>query len=896
LKKRLKAVSAAALFALPVCAHAVVGVEQIEAGLVGGSDPNYTFSEYAPIDFAGSSTNAGTGTFSGITFRAVDTANDTNTANGHAYTVATYFYASSTAAYPYVNNVYCEEANDFLINSVMTQDGTGLGPLPGGFATGIQVVNNSWDSTYQYSNGTMDAPANLDAMRRFDYMVNASDVLSVAGVAGYGGSTPLLWASYNTIGVAGYQGFNPQNSPTKQHVDLYDPGLEASFGTGLVSGFGAALYGNAQSAGQTAAEHSYVMRSLLFTGTDKTVYTNPGGGSLGGMDPGYGAGEPNYDTSLGILQAGQRSLLTISSNAATGTPATVQEGWATGTVANGTQDVVLFQSANALTGITASLNWNVTSQTQTSNGTTYINTSNAALIFPNLTFEVRPVTYNSSSGQYVLGASESNALFHSSVSGDNTQYIYTTTGLPAGTYALLITGDSALPATVGVSYLLSGSFATQWNSSSGGSWGTTSLWTNGIPNGPAAQANFLSLPGITAAATITIDGDRTVGQMTFNNSNAYTIAQGTVPVGEYGWININDTGDSTGTPNPLLLVQRGNQTISAPLNLTNGVMTNISGGASLTLSGAIRGNGNLTKIGTGTLTLSNTESYANTYVNGGTLILSPAGSFTGGSVTVNSGGTLNFAASSSSGIFARNLTEPLNINTSGSAVVAPATATANRQLIITTGGLSISGSLNNWTGKLDLTNNDLDIPTGNLATLTNQLKQGYNSGNWNGTGGILSSSAATNTAHLTTLGIILNTTNGTTPLYSTGTPLGAFDGTSPAATDVLIKYTYYGDTNLDGKVDGSDYARIDNGVLMNLTGWYNGDFNYDGVINGSDYTLIDNAYNTQGAQLSVELAAAFSSAETTGTAPVPEPTSVATTLLCLGLLRRRTLHATTRAR
>ena len=63
---------------------------------------------------------------------------------------------------------------------------------------------------------------------------------------------------------------------------------------------------------------------------------------------------------------------------------------------------------------------------------------------------------------------------------------------------------------------------------------------------------------------------------------------------------------------------------------------------------------------------------------------------------------------------------------------------------------------------------------------------------------------------------------------------------------MLVRYTFYGDANLDGHVDGSDYSLIDNGALLHLTGWQNGDFNYDGVINGSDYTLIDNAYNTQG--------------------------------------------------
>jgi hypothetical protein len=78
------------------------------------------------------------------------------------------------------------------------------------------------------------------------------------------------------------------------------------------------------------------------------------------------------------------------------------------------------------------------------------------------------------------------------------------------------------------------------------------------------------------------------------------------------------------------------------------------------------------------------------------------------------------------------------------------------------------------------------------------------------------------------------------------TGLSTFDGLTVTGTDVLMKFTYYGDANLDGKVDGSDYSKIDNGYLTHGTGWSNGDFNYDGVVNGSDYTLIDNAFNTQG--------------------------------------------------
>ena len=78
-----------------------------------------------------------------------------------------------------------------------------------------------------------------------------------------------------------------------------------------------------------------------------------------------------------------------------------------------------------------------------------------------------------------------------------------------------------------------------------------------------------------------------------------------------------------------------------------------------------------------------------------------------------------------------------------------------------------------------------------------------------------------------------------------------FDGEPVGDTDVLIKYTFYGDTNLDGLVNAADYTALDNGFNTQsgptpLTGWRNGDFNYDGVINGDDYTLIDNPWQHPG--------------------------------------------------
>ena len=65
--------------------------------------------------------------------------------------------------------------------------------------------------------------------------------------------------------------------------------------------------------------------------------------------------------------------------------------------------------------------------------------------------------------------------------------------------------------------------------------------------------------------------------------------------------------------------------------------------------------------------------------------------------------------------------------------------------------------------------------------------------------------------------------------------------------DVLVRYTYHGDADLNGVVDFDDYSRIDQGFNSHRTGWVNGDFDYNAVVDFDDYSLIDLAFNTQGA-------------------------------------------------
>jgi hypothetical protein len=98
--------------------------------------------------------------------------------------------------------------------------------------------------------------------------------------------------------------------------------------------------------------------------------------------------------------------------------------------------------------------------------------------------------------------------------------------------------------------------------------------------------------------------------------------------------------------------------------------------------------------------------------------------------------------------------------------------------------------------------------------------------------------------------------NGPTPWQGPG--IGTRAATSVAGlvpvqqgADVLVKYSYNGDANGDGKVNADDYFRIDSNFLTPPAAplYDQGDFNFDDTINADDYFLIDSAFLGQGAPL-----------------------------------------------
>jgi autotransporter-associated beta strand protein len=161
-----------------------------------------------------------------------------------------------------------------------------------------------------------------------------------------------------------------------------------------------------------------------------------------------------------------------------------------------------------------------------------------------------------------------------------------------------------------------------WNAVGGGSWGTISSLVNWTADGgaPGLDASFNNTDtatfggGLTGPALVTIDNDSpSLAAITFNNSTySYEIGQGT----GIGILKLNG-----GVSNATITDTAGTHLISAPVQLdTNTTIQVTVSSDTLTISGVISGGSSITKTGSGTLILSNTNTYSGgTTIDDGTL-------------------------------------------------------------------------------------------------------------------------------------------------------------------------------------------------------------------------------------------------------------------------------------
>ena len=194
-----------------------------------------------------------------------------------------------------------------------------------------------------------------------------------------------------------------------------------------------------------------------------------------------------------------------------------------------------------------------------------------------------------------------------------------------------------------------------------------------------------------------------------------------------------------------------------------------------------------------------------------------------------------------------NATQHLkSLTLSGGAAVA---MSANGSNMIVTDTLAITGA----GSTLDLADNDMIVRAGSLGTwtgsaydsVTGLIQSGSNGGAWDGDG-IVTSLPTSGVSHTT-----LAVGDGAQLFGLTGSATDMFNGETVSAASVIVKYTYMGDVDADGDIDGDDYFRIDSFVLQSGStfGYFFGDLNLDGEINGDDYFCLDSEILSQGPPL-----------------------------------------------
>lgn len=181
-----------------------------------------------------------------------------------------------------------------------------------------------------------------------------------------------------------------------------------------------------------------------------------------------------------------------------------------------------------------------------------------------------------------------------------------------------------------------------------------------------------------------------------------------------------------------------------------------------------------------------------------------------------------------------------------------------------------------YTGSFDLTDDGLiiDYTDGGpspLAEVRQMLKQGYNNGVWNGKG-----------VH-TTFGDAAHGIGYVESAELFGTFPAMFQKKTVDGSAVLMTYTYFGDTNLDGQVDITDLGNLATNWQSTGVNWLRGDFNYDGVVDISDLGAL--ATNWQAGISPSQPGMSFSEALAVTGLPsvsVPEP-GMAAAMLAVGL-------------
>ena len=282
--------------------------------------------------------------------------------------------------------------------------------------------------------------------------------------------------------------------------------------------------------------------------------------------------------------------------------------------------------------------------------------------------------------------------------------------------------------------------------------------------------------------------------------NGYIAGSGFANVGTSGGTLMNvSLGSGVTVENSGNLCIEGNVEIDGQFTNDSECEVDIGSGAVLNI---LWGSG--VDENSGTIDVQGGTVYAASIMGGGTLALS-----SGGQMTVNWFNQLTVTIDGYNSQGVSKLT--LKATVGGQTPTAPVASVVLGSLSITDGG------------QFDVTNNGLIVNwygSSNAYSAVWDLVQSGRDGEAWDKSGIISSTALLDTTHYG-VGIADNS--------DSRMQLSSFLGQTLYGTDqVLIRYTYLGDTDLDGIVDATDYSNFVSGTLGSGSGWEYGDFEYAG--------------------------------------------------------------------
>jgi hypothetical protein len=377
-----------------------------------------------------------------------------------------------------------------------------------------------------------------------------------------------------------------------------------------------------------------------------------------------------------------------------------------------------------------------------------------------------------------------------------------------------------------------------WSATSPGNWTAGANWSTGVaPNGLGQAADLIS----NAARTVTVDAPVTVGRLTLGGTGGFTINGSST-------LRIDDPSASSvatfnsGRGRAAINVTGGSHTISAPVQLDNDTTVNLPFGTTLTLSNLQPSAMQLIKSDIGTLQVNNLR--VDRLQNWSHIVRVLPNGIDGGAGGVSKLRTIDLGNGGPDG-------------------------TATGQLDITNNKVITQDAAGTWNGT-------------RYTGVTGHVQSGRGDGSWNGNGIITSMTDATVTGRTT---IAVASGAEIRGLGPTDTDIWA--GQTINGDSTLVMYTWGGDADMNGELNGDDYFFIDSNILTQNPGFHNGDFDYNGEINGDDYFVIDS--NITFAQNSgIVFFTAGGGGGATLTA-VPEPASAATLFIgaVAALCRRR---------